>query len=178
MGFFAPFRAKRPPSAALAGKRRLGKIRSERRNFLPEKIFSKNFFRRSPRRRKETVLIPTYRAAKLLSFSLPNLAKFLRILLDQLRPRFRKGSGKYGLNADFFVRKNFLKKFFQSVLPARFGQKPRGEFGGGFGRDISTTFLEAESLGGGVEFSFWNWMWKLGAKLVQRFWRPNHSAGG
>ena len=44
LGFFAPFRAKRPPSAAFAGKRRLGKIRAERRNFLPEKIFFGKFF--------------------------------------------------------------------------------------------------------------------------------------
>ena len=93
---------------------------------------------------------------------------------DRSRPRFRNGSGKYGLNAVFFVRKNFLKKFFSE----RFAGPFRPKIAQGIRRNISTTFLEAESLGGGVDFSFRNWTGKLGAKLVQRFWRPNHSAGG
>ena len=66
-------------------------------------------------------------------------------------------------------RKNFFEKFFQSVLPARFGQKSRGEFGGGFGRDISTTILEAESLGGGGRFFFLGLDGEVGRKISTTF---------
>ncbi|MBQ1864595.1 MAG: hypothetical protein II150_08395, partial [Thermoguttaceae bacterium] len=43
MGFFAPFRAKRPPSAALADKRRLGKYGLNAEIFCPKKFFRKIF---------------------------------------------------------------------------------------------------------------------------------------
>ena len=66
-------------------------------------------------------------------------------------------------------RKNFFEKFFQSVLPARFGQKSRGEFGGGFGRDISTTFWETGSPGGGGRFFFSEPGGEFGRKISTTF---------
>ena len=108
MGFFAPFRAKRPPSAALADKRRLGKIRAERRNYLPEKIFSENFFRRSPRRRKETVLIPTYRAAKLLNLLCRIWRNFSGFCLIEAGRGFAKARENTSEAVFYAPRKNFF----------------------------------------------------------------------
>ena len=54
------------------------------------------------------------------------------------------------MNAEIFDRKIFLKKIFSE----RFAGPFRPKNARGIRRDISTTFLEAESLGGGEIFLF------------------------
>ena len=141
MGFFAPFRAKRPPSAALADKRRLGKIRAERQKFLPEKIFFA-----APRAAKRgQSWTTTYRAAKLLNL----LCRIWRIFSGfcPIGPAaFSQRLGKIRAERRFFCPKKFFEKIFFRA----------------FCRPVS-----AKNRAG-----------NLARYLVQRFWRPNHSAGG
>ena len=93
-GLFCPFSGKTSPVRRHADKRRLGKIRAERRIFLPEKIFRK-IFSPFPAPPKGDSLGPQRTRPSNCSIYFAEFGENLADFARSARPRFRNGSGKY-----------------------------------------------------------------------------------